>query len=100
MSHNLLNSKGYLVIDGLQVTDSATGQPVDLSTYLNRYIMSVEIGDISSLLTINKGNLVSSVNEIYNNIGLPLSSLTTTDKTSIVSAINEIQASSGGGAVD
>lgn len=63
---------------------------------------STNIGDLSSLTTTAKTDLVSAINEVdYNTdtnttaIG-DLSTLTTTAKTSVVDAINEVVSSSGG----
>ena len=49
-----------------------------------------EVGDISTLKTAAKGNLVSALNELSDRAG-DLTKLTTTNKTDLISAINEIK---------
>ena len=50
---------------------------------------SNDIGDLSSLLTNDKTNIVSAINNMQNQIGT-ISQLPTTNKSSIVSSIIEI----------
>lgn len=80
--------------------------PTDQPTYLedfNGAMFTIDsgmkensnnIGDLSSLTTTAKSNLVSAVNEVNANSGVALigdlSSLTTTEKSTVVGAINEV----------
>lgn len=61
-----------------------------------------KIGDLSTLKTTEKSNLVGAINEIndslVDNIG-DLSELKTTDKSNVVNAINEVAESGGGGGI-
>lgn len=65
------------------------------------YDAHVEIGDLTSLTTTVKTDLVSAINELDVDIGVldseigTLSSLTTTVKTDLVSAINELDSEIG-----
>ena len=52
-------------------------------------IINNAIGALSSLTTVQKGNLVAALNELNGSIGT-LASLTTTQKGSLVAAINEV----------
>lgn len=65
-----------------KITQSSVGQWEKIMT-------SNDIGDLSSLSTTNKTNVVSAINDIQNQIGT-LSQLPTTDKSNIVSSISEI----------
>ena len=49
-----------------------------------------EIGDLTTLTTTSKSNLVSAINEHDSEIG-NLSSLTTSNKSTVVAAINEVK---------
>ena len=80
--------------------------PTDQPTYLedfNGAMFTIDsgmkenatnIGDLSSLTTTAKTNLVSAVNEVNQNSGASLigdlSNLTTTEKSTVVGAINEV----------
>lgn len=65
-----------------KITQDSVGQWEKIMT-------SNDIGDLSSLSTTNKTNVVSAINDIQNQIGT-LSQLPTTDKSNIVSSISEI----------
>ena len=65
-----------------KITQDSVGQWEKIMT-------SNDIGDLSSLSTTNKTNVVSAINDIQNQIGT-LSQLSTTDKSNIVSSISEI----------
>eukprot|EP00975_Prorocentrum_lima_P027456 5768974-Prorocentrum_lima.AAC.1 len=78
-----------MVVGCLQTTNSATGQQAVLSTYRSQPRMSGPIGDITSLLTVNRRTIASSIKEISSNGCLPLSPLTTTDNPSIMASINK-----------
>lgn len=57
-------------------------------------------GDLASLSTTDKTNLVAAINELKTNNG-DLSTLTTTDKTNLVAALNELKTAvdSAGGSI-
>ena len=77
---NYLESRGYL-------TSSS------LNTYLtdNGYVTTATTGNLSSLTTTVKTNLVGAINDVNATIG-DLSHLGTLDKSSIVNALNEVLA--------
>ena len=81
------------------ITNITAGDQYVVDGNIKRITVEEITGDTENLLTVDKSNLVSAINELitgintlFNNIG-DLNDLTTSDKTSIVNAINELVSS-------
>ena len=81
------------------LTNITAGDQYVVDGNIKRITVEEITGDTENLLTVDKSNLVSAINELttgittlFNNIG-DISDLTTTDKSSVVNAINELVSS-------
>jgi len=106
-THKVVDSDGHLYIDGTEITKTAAqinefvaGTPEDGTITDAKLATAVKVGNVASLTTTSKTNVVGAINEVDANadsantaIGT-IGSLTTT-ATNLVAAVNEHDAEIG-----